>query len=162
MVTKKSVFDIHPQYLRIGVTESAANTFTQKEENTPIAQVGKGNTLVMELLKVFIQHSPGDLLDGDRIKFALYDRSKIATPSMEAAGVLLVVDIKSVGTSSNIDTFRMIDVTDGAGNGPIYARNKIYLSVEGVGQTAALNASGGILYRLVEIGPSELIGTIEA
>lgn len=160
----RKMFDVNPQYFRMLTSESAANTFTEKEHVTPVVQIGNGKVLVMELLKWIIEFPLGEMLDGDIAQVSLYDRSKAAMPGLSAAGVIGEIVQKSILTTSGANIWSShveIDLTDGNGNGYLYAKGKIYQAVLGTSQAGALAVHSVLLYRLKEVAAEEFVGMME-
>jgi hypothetical protein len=56
--------------------------------------------------------------------------------------------------------FGMFDLTDGAGNGPLIGAPSIFAAVEGVSQGNAVTIHFAVLYRLIKVSPTELLGII--
>lgn len=164
MVKRSTAFtakDIKPQLMRITVTESSAETFTEAFVATPlIAEAG----LVMEILKVFfytaLDNDEITIVALDVIKVALYDRSQEAVPRISDVGTVMADRLGHDATTNGCAwwTTREFDLTDGAGNGLLYGKKSIYLGIEGTSVANPARVDCAILYRLVPVNPTELIG----
>ena len=157
-------FDKHPQFLRFHLIESNANTFTEGNKDTPVQQgFTKGKMMVMEILRIFVEIEQGGMVANDEVLFAIYDRTLLAMPVISDPGVLIADRSLTVLTTSGsvIDwRTKVYDFHDGAGNGPLFAGNRMYFAVQGVSQSAESDLDVMIEYRLVEVDAEEFIGII--
>lgn len=157
--------DVFPQFLRGMVTESAANTFTEAEENTPVpVHMPNNKYLVMNILRVYVQPSDGAADDGDAVDMAIYDRSRAAMPAVSDAGIVAVNHLGTFMTTSGrvaVESPRVFELSDGQGHGILYARSKIYVGIQGASQANPLTGRYAIEYTLVEVDPEEYVGLIE-
>lgn len=159
----KRTFDLNPQFLRLVVTESAANTFTEADFPTPVMQIGNGKLLVMEMLRILADVPIGDLVNGDAVYAAIYDRARTSIPGIADHGVLFRMSSYATITTSggtNDRSLVQVDLTDGAGNGLLYARDTIRIAIAGGSQGSALQFQAAILYRMKEISAEEYIGIV--
>lgn len=164
-MTNKNGIDVNPQMFRLDVDESAANSFTEKEHNTPVHQSLEGGAaLVMEILRIFLNTDEGDQLSGDSVQVEIGDRSASGMRGQDAAGVLVSYSDKTTLTTSGACWScnpKIFDFTDGNGNGMLYAKRKMYMSVLGTNQGSALTPRASILYRMKKLTAQELVGILE-
>lgn len=156
--------DVNPQFLAIGVLESAANTFTEGEIPTPnIAEAG----YVMEILKVYAEIAKTDksiFIAADQVDIALYDRTRTERAFLSEAGMICTWRIHCfVDTSGG--HFQSLqkewDFTDSGGNGFLYGKKKLYAYTQGFSSSEATRISFRILYRLKKVAVTELVGLVQ-
>lgn len=158
--------DQYYQILRALVTETASNTYTEAEFATGVPRSqGKNKTTVMNIIKLIMQYRPGDSFDNaDTISVHIADRSHPSGVNMGVAGVvwsdLLKYQLATNGARYNEYT-KVVDLTDGKGKGYLYAKQKIFLAVQGVDLTDPQTFVAAICYTLVDIPSVEFIGIIE-
>jgi len=161
MPHKGKFVDKHPQVLRLNVTETAANTFTQAlPVQTPIVPE---RNLVMNIIRVFLDMEDGGIGENDTRELAIYDQSRTAMPEISDAGVLIRTrNVVHITTSGIVDRQgpAVFDFTDGQGNGVLYGRKQIFIAVEGGSQSIAMIAHAMIEYTLTEVSDSELVGML--
>lgn len=163
--------DVNPQFISASVAELTINTFTQNTVPTPVlAQTGMGKSLVMEILKVFFAFTNPLIIAANYTRFqvAVCRKSLTSMPEFENADVLAwarkeVYSLAAAptGSTSQIDPI-CLDLTDGAGNGILFAGKNIFAQIKGTNNAAgALGAATiKILYRLKQVDPSEIIGML--
>lgn len=155
-------WDIYPQFLRMKVVESAANTFTEEEYPTavPVHQ-GPGKVLVMNVLKIIINLGTGDMADGDIIQASIYDRTRTEMPGNADSGVLIYAQRTSKLTTEGAHNYQdpvVLDLSDGNGHGILFARKNIYIAVKGTSQANPMTCVAQVVYTLAEISTEEYIG----
>jgi hypothetical protein len=163
-MAKHAIKDVNPQWLRATVTESSANTYTEFEFNTPvIPEVLQ----VMEILKVFVDSDTSDLSllsSADTITIALSDRSGGAAPRLPAQPGTIIYSrlITNIDTSGGwiYNTIKEYDLSDGNGNGLLYAKRTMVLGIKGISLPGTGRASVMILFRFKTISATELVGLI--
>lgn len=165
--------DVNPQFLGLTVTESAANTYTQGTGvATPVVmQMADGRALVMELLKLFVKVSEPEIVAATRcqVGWQLTRKSQTALLTLDHPDILGydVTDINSIGARTAEATgcirsqaIQGIDLTDGNGNGILYAGATLYIAVKGVSCTTAKTCALKVLYRLKTVNANELVGML--
>lgn len=162
--------DMHPQFLRLplAVIPAAGATVVEVFVLTPIIpSLGSGKSRIIELLKVFVQavSPPLQAVDENSFAYSITDRQSAIILNYEDAGCI-VADSKHVqvlgartaepvaaaGTPSTI----VYDLTDGAGNGPLFGGPSIHMQGQSdatLATTTQLRAA--ILFRLVDVSASE-------
>lgn len=155
--------DVNPQFLRLQVTETATNTFTEAKVATPnLSEAG----YVMEILKIFAMMEHVVLTQraaGDMMQWAVYDRSKTALPSLSDSGVLFrYADGFDIVTSGGANPQKVInfDFTDGAGNGILYGKKELFAGIKGESLSQISRVDFAILYRLKKVSVAEMIGLV--
>lgn len=160
------VKDVNPQLFRMAVVESAVGTYTEAQFNTNISNVPQGNSImVMEILKIFLEFGVDNNVEDSSYRVHVADRSHSAVQSWNTPGIIARSTIETqVVTSGGManQTPKVIDLSDGNGNGLLYARSTIFLACIGVTQTAAGGAQASILYRWKKIPVTEYIGIVES
>jgi hypothetical protein len=158
--------------MNMDVTESAANTFTTKSGATPVSiQMPNGSALVMELLRVFIQPSSMELIAATTtyISYALCRKAFTTMPVAHDPDVIVsdLAFTSTVGarTAESIGvitgtTSRMYDLTDGNGNGVLYAGATLHACMKGTSMVSAKAMSVKILYRMKLVNANELVGML--
>lgn len=165
-MVKNGIRDKHPQYLRDYVTESAANTYTEKEIATPVpVALPNGKYLVMNLLRIFVSLQLGACDTNDSVSFHLADRSQTAIKDWDTTGIVCACSHQEEGAVAaglvQMLTPIKIELSDGQGNGVLFAKSKIYAAVKSLSQAAVMTARFAIEYTLVEIDAEEYIGIVE-
>ncbi len=160
-MSKKKTFDLKPQLMRLQVTESAANTFTEIALSTPnLPEVG----LIMEILRIYWEsETDAEAANADKITVGLYGVSRTAMPGLNDNDVIWKFRRTKHFTSSGSDMFLETGetpYTDGNGNGLLYGRKDIILAIEGESNITAHIFNLAILFRLVKVSSQELIGLI--
>lgn len=164
--------DIKPQLLSESISESAANTYTQEEIDVIGYDLQDGYGI--EILKVF--WTIGKLtLDAafahNQVQAQICRSSQTAivgldNPDLVAPGFRRNYYHNEVGTSANVHSTivdqdpTVFDLTDGNGNGMIFAGPKIYLGIKGEALDAAGQINVDILYRVVKMSTKELLGSL--
>lgn len=156
--------DKYPQMgLRFKKLQTGVDTFSEVKIPVPVVQDLGGKALVVELLKLLITMPAGSLLDGDSIEIAVYDRERTSMPDLDDSGVLyfdrFLTQLTTEGSSQLRETI-VIDYSDGNGRGVLYGKKDMFAGIDSNSQGAARTVSGAWVYRLVEVGATELIGLI--
>lgn len=158
--------DEHPQWYRLQVVESAANTYTEESIPTSLPiNAGNGKMMVANLLKIFVHSKSGDMVNADEKGYSIHDREKTDLESYDSAGVLVRDTVNSILTvegANILNNTRVYDLSDGNGHGVLFAKERIFFGIRGIGQGAALSAEFGILFTLKEVTAEELIGIISS
>jgi len=166
-------YDVKPQFFRGYVIQSAANTYTEKAWTTPvIPSLGKGKALVMELLKIFLNMDPAEIIDAaaSQVHCHIADRSDTTIRGWDQSHILASYKevIRTVDTAATDGTIVarstagniVFDLTDNNGNGVLFAKKEVYIAINSGVQVSTKTATFAILYRLVEVSAEELIGII--
>lgn len=158
--------DVNPQILRFSASESAANTFTQKEIDIPVTRLGNGRLLVMNIISIRVEPDVGTLGDADIFEWAITSSSKTTMP-LYNSGDTIVHDKTQmiVGAAGQVFLKSMnfdYNLSDGQGNGFLVANDQIYVQVQGTSQTNAMTLRGIILYTMREVSAEEFIGIVRS
>jgi hypothetical protein len=175
MVKKNIYKDMKPQYFRMIVAQTAANTYKEAEFPTPIVQnLGNERSLVMEILKVIIDMNSSELVNAQIVTISMHiaDRSQTTVRSVSEPGVLIdsVKEVACIDTAITEGTIgvaqppqlQVVDLTDGAGNGILYGKSTMFIAIEGSNNINIKRAKAALIYRLIEVPASELIGIINS
>lgn len=172
--------DVNPQFLNGAFALSAANTYTSTTIGTPIVRVGsananKGTSIIMEILKIFVNLPPIDLDNAaatDRNAAITFATTAIATgdATLDNPRVFMQVQhntrnaFTAAGTGILAEDFDpvVVDLTDGAGHGILVATDNIFVSAVTTNQTAASTFRWKILYRFKEVSLVEYIGIVQS
>lgn len=157
--------DKHPQILSDYVTMTAAQAYTEKDIILPInpgATISGKKVRVIEILKIFIDATLDTLAEDAYlfIQFTYKSEADVLTHS-EMGRALAVFYRKTHFTTSGAiltDSPMVIDLTDGAGSGVLYAGAHIYCGMDTLGQGSAGSAAIKILYRYVDVPVEEYVG----
>jgi len=158
--------DVNPQFYKIAVTQSAADTTTSQAFPLPVPKL-QSNTrpVVVELLKVF-WNGPG-AAEVDSNLYAILSTKNYSTtiPALNDGAILAAMlatrYITTSGTFANVGPF-MQDLTDGAGHGILVATDNVYLQVSSAGTSAANTVTAWLLYRMKEVALAEYIGIVQS
>lgn len=153
--------DEYPNIMRLTVTESAANTFTQSSASTPVIPA---QNMVMEICKILIEFNMDTLAEDARVNLQLTARSQSAIIDLSNTACLLKHSVQmQLVTSGGIALVSpaVYDLTVD-GKGILYAGKDIYFAVQSVGQGAGRVQNAYIFYKLRTVSSSELIGLIDS
>lgn len=172
--------DVNPQFLNGAFALSAANTYTSTTIGTPIVRVGSasannGKSIIMEILKVFVNLPPIDLDNAaatDRNAAITFSTTQLASGDavLDNSRVFCQVQhqtrnaFTAAGTGILAQDFDpvVIDLTDGAGHGVLVATDNIFVGAVTTGYNAAGTFRWKILYRFKEVSLVEYIGIVQS
>jgi len=158
--------DIYPQWLRAKITESAANTYTEKEFQTPVIRGIGSASWVMNILLVMFFPSDGALATADEVDMHLSTKTKTIMSTIGTTGIIAPFHSKMIVTTSGSYQIEyphrsMVRLDDGAGHGLLVANQTLFVAVKGTSQGAALTGEVGILYNLKQVSIDEYLGIID-
>lgn len=162
--------DVNPQYMHATVTMSGANTVTTKEINMPIIRLPRARmTQVVEILKVFFQHSDPPASGAPTLSveetLQLITTDSTTVKTFDDPTLVAMSQYKNPGTTAigqhAILMPHCIDLTDSSGHGILVGSDKLYLLIDGTtwGTTTGYCK---ILYRLKAVSVSEYIGIVQS
>lgn len=181
--------DTNPQWFSTSATQSAADTTTTTSVSTPpgIGLSVSGRALAMEILKVMIEFetstgvpalpgsasfAPGATTAASIFMNAYLSSKNFGTTrptlGMGDATVFafarqqyLIYESSAVATAFTQSTGPIvIDLTDGAGHGVLYANQNMFIQVASSSVLSAVTARVKILYREKFITQEELLGLV--
>lgn len=158
MANNQLKLDKNPQWIRGEVTESGANTYTEVKITVNIPR-----GYALNILHVFLNQEPGTLSTADGSYLHLRDRSSTTWQGMEKPGVLASNQIKSALSTSGgnvADGTKHFPLSDGQGNGVVYAKSTLYLGILGLSQAAALFGGFAMLVTLVKASAQEILDAV--
>ncbi len=156
----------YPLRLAFEIVESAANTFTQVEIDTPVGQLTSGGKVqAMEVMAVIYDlQSPSQEASQDNFTQAqLANSSQTAMAgqndpdslwtqqketSLDAAGA------KSIDVSK---TFLRDEIADASGIGQLFYSGTMFGAILGVGNASARFCDGYVLYHLAQIDAEDVV-----
>ena len=168
------ITDVKPQWLRLGIPTLSAGNYAESETRTPVVAGGK---LVMEILKIqydlptpdmssagassadeLAQHdvhlsSKSETVIQNFIENTVIDKARTKVMSQFAEAT------ETGGAGFVVEEIVVHDLTDGRGNGVLYAAQAIFLGSLTSGITT-VSPRVRILYRLVKVSADELLGII--
>jgi len=160
------VKDINPQLIKKVLIESAANTYTETSFELPVMLQG-AKPIVVEILRVWIdcssclEEEAGARNEAETF-MSMREMGALPPDGLADPFVLTHTSIESRGggASSNFINHPnyIYDFTDGKGNGIIIAVPKLWVCIQGTGNTGAKTGRWQILYKLKTLTPSELTG----
>jgi hypothetical protein len=158
--------DKHPQILRLHVTESAINTFTQVAVPTGLPQVpAKGKVLAMNLLFILASLSVGAGGDLDGFSSQLTTKSESELVDLNSQGVICTFNhqtiVAAAGSVRYTQPIQFI-LHDGKGHGPLIVTPEIYIGIKGNSQVAVGTANFALYYTMVEVDAVEVLGIAQA
>lgn len=157
--------DVYPQILKMSVTETAAQAFTQNTINTPVLRNTLGMAVVMELLKAWIFTSTDTLAEDGTIQIQLTSTSQTAiltdVDQRKVLSFILINQLVTSGASSVILPYEL-DFQDAQGKGVLYAGSNLFLAIDDTGQGTARAATIWLFYRLRAVSAQELLGIIDS
>lgn len=156
-----------PFELPFTVTESSANTYTEKAINLPIVAIlGRDLVQAVEVMALRDVMQPPDLEDGQaNVTQAGLRRDSGSTP--DGLGSADVIDERrtdvgstaadgSEGQATTIVGDRQMDFTDRDGNGVVLTDRTIYAYVKGTGNGSAKTYHGKLSCHLVEVDGADV------
>lgn len=170
-MVKNQLKDKHPQYFNMKVTQAVANTHTEASYSTPCANYGE-EPVVMELLKVFFFDGISEFRNvlEPYVDVFVQKKTLAAAPSPDSPDVITgtrrrAVIIDTAATDATVGAIQtpeplVIDLTDGAGNGILFANKTMILSISGANNSGVKSAQCKILYRLKRVAATELLGIL--
>jgi len=148
--------------------ESAPNTYTETSFDLPVMLQGS-KPIVVEILRVWIdcssclQEEAGARNEAETF-MSMREMGGIPPDGLADPFVLTHTSIESrgggVGTAFIKHPNYIFDFTDGKGNGILIAVPKLWVSIQGTGNTGAKTGRWKLLYKLKSISASELTGMI--
>lgn len=161
--------DVNPNWFKFGLSQSAADTFTQTTQPIPVQRLsgglGKKRAMIMEVLKVlFFQTSAQAEVDSIISVYLTTKSYSTAPPDSDGPVIARIRLYNAITTSGMISTQFpiVVDLTDGAGHGMVVASDNFYLSIAS-STTAIVNSfSCWVLYRWKNVGLEEYIGVAQS
>lgn len=167
--------DVNPQYLKIALSTSAANTFTNLQLGIPIPrfQIQKNKSIVVEILKVYFnlpvkdnnyaaggESSVAQAQLGTKTLSSIIfqDPSLIAFAEKEYRGAFTAAGSYS---SVNMEPYTY-DCTDGAGHGILVASENLNLGVNTTNFAAAGSFTVTVMYRFKMVNIEEYVGIVQS
>lgn len=167
--------DKHPQFLNIRATESAPNTYTSRSVRTPVVRgfgISGEKAIVMEILKIFMNCAMSDIVNDTvtavNIQLTKHVQTAILNvddPEIIAMRTKTTYCYDTGTTDATIVTsdpgeWLEWDLSDGQGNGWLFAYEEIHLGVHSLLNANVKEGGAKILYRMVEVTASELLGLL--
>jgi len=158
--------DVNPNWLKISVTQSAADTFTQSTNPIPVQRLkSNGKSQVMEILKVHWENISAITETDNSYNAFLTTKSYSSAPPLTDGPVIDHVRRNIILTTSGqvvVDQPVIHDLTDGAGHGVLVGTDNLYLSLGSATTGVAGQMTAWILYRWKNIGMAEYIGIVQS
>jgi hypothetical protein len=167
-------FDVNPQFLNIAVTEGTVNVFTEESVATPVIRdLGNGKAMVMEILKLYFEMDAPELINivNTTVRCQLTIQSQTGIQILSHPDVIMkyhrgITCVDTAATDGTValylgDEVKEFDLTDGNGNGLIYANKNIFLGIQGANNTTVKHARVKILFRLKKVNAQEMIGALQ-
>lgn len=170
--------DVNPQYFRLRTTQTAADTFTITENQTPISRLrvaGRNKASVMEVLKIlffFSQNAAIAAVGETSISqgCALGTSTFVAAAAAPNNGSIFgFAEVQSNGAFTAGGTYRssqrdphVLDLTDGQGHGYLVATDSIFMSVASANTGIANTIDVWLLYRFKDISMTEYVGIVQS
>lgn len=161
--------DVNPNWFKITVTQSAADTFTQSTNPLPVQRLsggpGRKRAMIMEILKIaFYQTSAQAEVDSIVQAFLTTKSYSAQPPDTDGPIIARVRTANAITTSGSFNPVWPItvDLTDGAGHGMVVASDNLYLSCASTSSGIANTMVAYILYRWKNVGLEEYIGVAQS
>jgi hypothetical protein len=162
--------DVYPQIFHMDVTQTTINTFKEASFSTPVVRTPsvKGKALVMEILKIFVEMpSPPTTNATEQWRVvALSRKTATSVDSMSKDNLFCHyhgwINVAASGGFQAVHNEMVYDFTAPNGKGILFAGSTLYLQAMSVNYPAAtyVSVKVRILYRLVEVETSELVGLL--
>lgn len=155
--------DVNPQFFNMNVDESAANTYTETEFQTPVHEAPGGGRNSMEIMKIIYElEDPDNEANQNNTTIShithTTEADTLALNDRESLMVMKNINHNIVSGVQLIEYPRVIDLTDGKGNGVIYPHKAMFVAVKGIGNAGATTFRVKILYKFKRVTAQELIG----
>lgn len=158
--------DVNPNWLKITVTQSAADTFTQSTNPIPIQRLRTGGKAqVMEILKIYWEIISAIAEVDSVVSGFLTTKSYTSSPTLTDGPVIDHVKRNVAITTSGqivVDNPIIHDLTDGAGHGMLIGTDNLYLSCGSSGTSLSNQITAMILYRWKNVGMQEYVGIVQS
>ena len=173
------VKDVNPQFFKLSHTQGAANTYSDEEvELVVIPNISGSKVMVMEVLKAlyFVSQFQCETDDGlltltiqvtrdNQSALVADDSDDLLIPKFEinsdprniADGT--PTNVRSISEITNVNP-KVVDLTDGNGNGIILPHRNVYIGVDSSNLLAANTGTVWLLYRFKEIPLTEFLGDV--
>jgi len=158
--------DQNPQLLHFTALEESVNTFVAKPFATGVhAPHSKASfATILELLRLYDQHSIGSIVEADRLRRTLSTRLTTTAPNLQDGGCLYtnekIFAFTTGGSALSWDTLNTVDFTDGNGNGLLIAVPELFAGIQGTSQGSVQRFQGMLLYRFKEVSIAEYVGIL--
>lgn len=172
--------DVNPQFLQITVNETALNTFTAEEWRLPLMKVGTSSqrAQVIEILRIFAQHNYPDIpaaMGASTVTWGLkWGGQPTVMPPFDDTTIIVqdyspcvVAGIPGAGEAyaymrDQPSSITQYDLTDGAGHGYICFVDRLWVYIEGAGNTGAKFINLKMYFRFKNVGMPEFISGLTA
>jgi len=164
--------DLKPQIFSIQATQTAADTFTTVTFRTPVPHMPTANkATVMEILQVYLD----DFLASQEVDsfVGVILQSGSATPNSSFTvaiadpRVIAFMDyrLSAVGSPTALleRAFpRVMDLSDGAGNGILLATDTLTLAIYSSSTSVAHVVTAKLIYRMTNVSMMEYVGIVQS
>lgn len=164
--------DVNPQWFKGYITESGADTCTEKEFQLPITRIPTASKVtIIEVLKIRATNKTDNVVPEiataiQDIMIAFSTASHGTTPVKPDTGdVFGYLRQSTLALTSGIGTYNGVmeqDLTDGAGHGILIATDKMYVQLDSLATTKTLSFSIEMLYRFKTVGMREYVGIVQS
>lgn len=158
--------DVNPQWYKLAVTQSAADTTTTTAFPLPVPKV-QSNTrpVVIEVLRTFWTNNNAIETDSWIEGFLSTKSYGTTAPSFTDGGIvdMFYRDVH-ITTSGQITYFmpQIHELNDSAGHGVLVATDNVYLQAASSATSLANTVTCWILYRMKEVSLAEYIGIVQS
>jgi len=154
------------------LTETASNSYTERQDDVPVRSAGRGKIQALELMKVHYFMGIPSIEPGESNNtiFHISTETKAAVTNVAEDEDILLFD--QVGVRSEDATAIELnvtslqgevlsdDLTDGDGNGQLWFSRDMFVGVQGIGNASARTIDVWFLYYLVEVDGEDIIQQI--
>ncbi len=161
--------DVKPQLLSFAAAQSAADTTTSVAQALPVLRNfsgPSGRAQIIEVLKVWFDVSTGfATVNGSVTKFLLGTKN-FGTTAVTASdpSIFAFWSMQAISTASGtqlVDRTKLLDLTDGNGNGVLVATDSIFCQIVSASTALANAANVKVLYRVYDAGVTEYVGIVQ-
>lgn len=158
--------DVNPQWMKIKVTQSGADTTTTQAQALPIIRAREGVTpTIIEVLKVGFEPTSYPEVDSTIQLILTTKNFSTTTVAKDEPSAVAYIDFAyKLTTSGEYAAYGpiFVDCTDGAGHGVLVATDNIYFQASSAGTSASNVGICWILYRFKRVGTLEYVGIVQS
>ena len=158
--------DVNPQWLKLQVVQTGADTFTQTQAALPIqrARTNNAKAQVIELLKV--AWNPSNVSEVDSQVAGYLTTRSYSTAAALTDGPLIAYwkrEFKLTTSGTTAENYPVYqDLTDSCGHGILIGTDNIYMACASSSTGLTNTLTCWLLYRFKYIGSVELLGILQS
>jgi len=169
--------DVNPQFFNMHLTQLNPNAITEAAFNTPVVRIpgASGRVTIMELLKVYwmaASFSPALvalLKQSQYLSITSVPMGIVSLANLAEPNVIIQLNIEAATAFTAAGSLHdyenhliMVDLTDGAGHGVLFAGDRIYMQGSTSNMVGNKIFSVKLLYRFKTVSLTEYVGIVQS